>query len=528
MDLSDYEAPCVLVTYRINNLQIQFEREEFCLVNGLRFRVECWADYDNDEDPIPFRQRMFPSSLYGEHITCKIVETLIDSKLFDRLHNDDAVSLCYVGILLLVFLGVEGRRIVPHWILRLANDRFGWEKYPWGSYVWPTLYSQLKDVDVKRWPSLYAGQPIDEVDRKSYSIFGFTWAFKVFILKGNLRVATLTLDDTEARYDWWVSSRAYFEGVIDQAERVREANKGPIIVNQHYGISDFSEFQSNQNIPNRGKREQRPSMYRRTPYMEQAPTTVLPKQRGNKNKNKVQKATVLPLNPRNVFDDDNEGSDDIMFVGGQFTGNMLAYANVDPNKVRRDNYVNLAEFLNNSYEIYLDCYMKGWNVFDDDNEGSDDIIFVGGQFTDNMLVYENVNPNKELVPRMESAYTCWDAVPSFLDLKRDITERGHTISWEEMRIRSPDRLLSFPSGFPLGMVPPKNLDKRNDLFPHDSVLTIYNGLRAPKTTSLIAMYAKWPTRVNHFDHCIRQDTAKTIEEARIKKQPNKKRVISLS
>nr|GEV62099.1 integrase, catalytic region, zinc finger, CCHC-type, peptidase aspartic, catalytic [Tanacetum cinerariifolium] len=46
-----------------------------------------------------------------------------------------------------------------------------------------------------------------------------------------------------------------------------------------------------------------------------------------------------------------------------------------------------------------------------------------------------------------------------------------------MRIRSPDRLLGFPSGFPLGMVPPKNLDERNSLFPHDSVLTICNGLR---------------------------------------------------
>nr|GEV98814.1 hypothetical protein [Tanacetum cinerariifolium] len=38
----------------------------------------------------------------------------------------------------------------------------------------------------------------------------------------------------------------------------------------------------------------------------------------------------------------------------------------------------------------------------------------------------------------------------------------------EMRIRSPDRLLGLPSGFPLGIVPPKNLDERNSLFPHDS------------------------------------------------------------
>nr|GFD61546.1 hypothetical protein [Tanacetum cinerariifolium] len=35
---------------------------------------------------------------------------------------------------------------------------------------------------------------------------------------------------------------------------------------------------------------------------------------------------------------------------------------------------------------------------------------------------------------------------------------GTYMSWEEMRIRSPDRFFGFPSGFPLGMVPPKNLD----------------------------------------------------------------------
>ncbi|GJY77742.1 phospholipase-like protein [Tanacetum coccineum] len=180
MELVGNENKNVSLYYHIlPNLQIQFGREEFCLVTGLRFGVEYWADYDNDEDPIPFRRRVFPSSLDGEHITGKIVKTLIDSKLFDRLHDDDAVSICCVGILQLVFLGVEGRRSVPDWILRLANDRVGWDKYPWDSYVWPTLYSQLKDANVKRWPSLYASQPIDEVDKKTYSTFGFTWAFNV-------------------------------------------------------------------------------------------------------------------------------------------------------------------------------------------------------------------------------------------------------------------------------------------------------------------------------------------------------------
>ncbi|GKD23852.1 hypothetical protein Tco_1225555, partial [Tanacetum coccineum] len=144
-----------------------------------------------------------------------MVFKIIDDELFDRLHDDDVVSLCCLGILQLVLLGVEGKRRIPDWLLRLANDRVGWDNYPWGSYVWPILYSQLKNVNVRRWPKLYATQPTTEIDKKSYSIFGYTWAFK-----GNLPAARLTPDETEALSDWWISSRAYFDGRIGQAERV--------------------------------------------------------------------------------------------------------------------------------------------------------------------------------------------------------------------------------------------------------------------------------------------------------------------
>ncbi|GJZ84408.1 hypothetical protein Tco_0649747 [Tanacetum coccineum] len=208
-------------------------------------------------------------------------------------------------------------------------------------------------------------------------------------------------------------------------EPVREANTGPIFVNQHFGISDLSEprsmqggpssFQThpnsssffnigtptnwqtpmssqpgpsnwqshmpaqsatpywqpafpphpgtynpnlqpsierhhdavglfNQNMLNRGKMEQHPSFYKRTPYTEQPPTTVLPKQRGNKNKNNVKKANLSPLNLESAFDDENEGGDDVIFLGGRFTGNYLVYENVDPEKMKRENYVNYTDF----------------------------------------------------------------------------------------------------------------------------------------------------------------------------------------
>ncbi|GKB63603.1 retrovirus-related pol polyprotein from transposon TNT 1-94, partial [Tanacetum coccineum] len=111
-----------LYYYITDNIKIQFGREEFCLVTGLRFGVENLADYNDGKLPIPFRRRVFPSSLDGEHITSNMVFRIIDDELFDRLHDDDAVSLCCLGILQLVLLGVEGKRRIPDWMLRPNGD----------------------------------------------------------------------------------------------------------------------------------------------------------------------------------------------------------------------------------------------------------------------------------------------------------------------------------------------------------------------------------------------------------------------
>ncbi|GKB16061.1 phospholipase-like protein, partial [Tanacetum coccineum] len=341
MDLSDYEVPRVLVTCRIDNFQIQFGREEFCLVTGLKFGVENWTDYNNEEERIPFRRRVFSSSLDGKPVRGKKVETLIKSDEFKKLDDNDAVSLCCVGILQLVLLGLEDRRPVPNWILRLANDREGWDKYPWGSHVWPTLYQKLNDANVRRWPTLYATLPTQmKLIRKVIRLLAllghsrYTWILESFraatndyhtryrrlprivawssknkfyrnmlkpFLHGQLHVERLVPDEIEARSRWWVSSRAYFDGRNIEDERiprhlnrkkyfevpsemyrefeeqrrgykqmmeksddmykkmsrfmedmrvgpVPQANKEPIIADQHYGISDLSGFQSNQGV----------------------------------------------------------------------------------------------------------------------------------------------------------------------------------------------------------------------------------------------------------------------------------------
>ncbi|GJT95539.1 hypothetical protein Tco_1091057 [Tanacetum coccineum] len=93
IELLGDETDIVPLYYHIvDNFQIQFSREEFCLVIGLRFGVEYSDDYDNDEDPIPFRRRMFSSSLDG---TKKAWNQMLKKDAGrEKMYEENALSLC--------------------------------------------------------------------------------------------------------------------------------------------------------------------------------------------------------------------------------------------------------------------------------------------------------------------------------------------------------------------------------------------------------------------------------------------------
>nr|GEX70379.1 phospholipase-like protein [Tanacetum cinerariifolium] len=257
LELTDNENEIIPLYYHIvDNFYIRFGREEFCLVSGLKFGVENFTDYNKAKDPIPFRRRVFSSDLDGRPLRGKDVGLLIESDVFKKLDDNDDVSLCCVGILQLVLLGVEDKRHVPNWIL---------------------------------------SDPTNETDTKSYSIEGFAWAFKTWILEsfravtddyytryrrhprivawsfkhkfyrdvlkhmlhGQLPVERLVPDETEARSRWGYEHMKkknvdMYEKMIRFVKDMRwvpEANMLHIIADQHFGVSDISEFQSYQGVP---------------------------------------------------------------------------------------------------------------------------------------------------------------------------------------------------------------------------------------------------------------------------------------
>nr|GEY55773.1 hypothetical protein [Tanacetum cinerariifolium] len=175
------------------------QREEFCLVTGLKFKVENWTDYNDEKEPVPFRRRVFCSSLDGRPIRGKNVETLINSQAFKTFDDNDAVSLCCVGILRLVLLGLEDRRLVPNWILR-------------DNYVFRDWYHMRLRLDRDEFKEQRRG-------------------YKQMMEKSD---------------DMYENMSRFMEDMsVGQVPLAKE----PIIADQHYGISDLSGFQSYQGVP---------------------------------------------------------------------------------------------------------------------------------------------------------------------------------------------------------------------------------------------------------------------------------------
>ncbi|GJY46252.1 hypothetical protein Tco_0435315 [Tanacetum coccineum] len=277
------------------------------------------------------------------HITGSDIANMILDQSFDQLYDDNVVSLCCLGILQLVILGVESRRVIPDSMLRLSNDRVAWDKYPWGSYVWPTLYSQLRNANVKRWSPLYVAELTNEDDVKTYSIFGYTWAFKggpssfqghvnnSYFNMGtppNFQTPMLSQPGSsvwqrqmpvQSATQYWQPSTSSHHGSYYSFGRV-PSHMGRQNLQTTIETHDDVDGIFDQNIPNRGKREQFPSKYKLTPFMEQPPTIILPKQRVNKTKNKGKKANLSPLNLGGAFEDDNVEENNVTFLGSQFTG----------------------------------------------------------------------------------------------------------------------------------------------------------------------------------------------------------------
>ncbi|GJR22451.1 phospholipase-like protein [Tanacetum coccineum] len=228
LNMENYKDPPVTLTIR------KFGREEFCLITGLRFGSENSDHYV--EGINPYKRLLFGSDIDGGHITGQMLLDKINCEEFFKLQDEDAVAVCQLAVLHLILLGRQPAHNIPEWWFRLIVDKNKWETYPWGSYVWAKLYRQLRYANSSRWDRFYACQALPNRPPAKYTLSGFTWAFKCYpravawsnfkrFKRENLKKffdgarpnRKLTPDAFEAKAEWWVCSRDFFDGRIHEA-----------------------------------------------------------------------------------------------------------------------------------------------------------------------------------------------------------------------------------------------------------------------------------------------------------------------
>nr|GEU64449.1 phospholipase-like protein [Tanacetum cinerariifolium] len=254
---------------------------------------------------IPLRRRVFDSARDGHPITAKMLEDKIKNKQFFTIKDKDAISLCLLAILELVLLGQEPRHNVPEWCLRLVNDRDGWDLYPWGSYVWLTLYRSLKDANVRRWLVSYTTPVEEDGDKHKYMLHSFTRAFKRFPQGG----PTMFPMPTPRPQQGFVSWSAPYHVIVDPRGE--------------YGSSHIRDVGGVIQI-----------------------LLSHQKKRSDKSKNMVRNAKVLAFDLGNAVVDDNLVDDEVVITGARDTDECIWYTNVDPNKSYGSVLVNMSGYYN--------------------------------------------------------------------------------------------------------------------------------------------------------------------------------------
>nr|GFB09499.1 hypothetical protein [Tanacetum cinerariifolium] len=122
--------------------------------------------------------RVFSSSLDGRPIRGKHVEEMIKSEAFYSF--EEMILLAFV--MCRVFSSsLDGRPIRGKHVEEMIKSEafYSFKEMMLLAFV---MYAYCSWI-LRRRPSLYATQATYEVDKKSYSIIGFAWAFKTWILE---------------------------------------------------------------------------------------------------------------------------------------------------------------------------------------------------------------------------------------------------------------------------------------------------------------------------------------------------------
>ncbi|GJZ27454.1 phospholipase-like protein, partial [Tanacetum coccineum] len=104
---------------------------------------------------VKFVSRVLPHKLGLKVTNLDLLGVIEDEELFGKLVDDDAVRVCLLLALEVIFMGKKLVDEVPDTLMRLVENLEVWNDFRWGEYIWRHLYDQILNlVNKNKWEHL--------------------------------------------------------------------------------------------------------------------------------------------------------------------------------------------------------------------------------------------------------------------------------------------------------------------------------------------------------------------------------------
>ncbi|GJS59793.1 hypothetical protein Tco_0654577 [Tanacetum coccineum] len=101
---------------------------------------------------------------------------------FPGFSDEDAIQLCLLLSLEVIFMGRELVSVVDDVLLRMVDNLDAWNTFPWGEHIWRQLYDTIRNVSSKHKLEHLDGLRKNPNHVPSYSLSGFLFAFKSLLV----------------------------------------------------------------------------------------------------------------------------------------------------------------------------------------------------------------------------------------------------------------------------------------------------------------------------------------------------------
>ncbi|PWA72397.1 phospholipase-like, Aminotransferase-like mobile domain protein [Artemisia annua] len=193
-DDQHYDLPLI---YVVNGHHLHFGRCQFHLITGIKFGLPSFHKFRSGD--IIFRDRVFPKKVGENSKTIDLLCLIEDEELFTKLSDEDAVRVCLLLSLQVIFMGRDLLSVVDDTYLRMVEDFQNWNDFPWGEHIWRQLYDAIRNINSKR--------------KLEYSLAGFVFCFKIWILE----ISTQSLR-------WWSKDIDVIPRALSWSRKAKETN----------------------------------------------------------------------------------------------------------------------------------------------------------------------------------------------------------------------------------------------------------------------------------------------------------------